>query len=995
MNTRLLCFFFAIFYGLQISVSAQSIYPVNGPADVRDVTYALVNGQVISSWDSAPQKATLLIRNGKILNVGASVSVPEDAVIIDCSGRLIYPAFIDIYSGYGLPVPVRQPPTSNRPKYERTSDKQSYWNEAIRSSFSGVSSFTVKEKEAEELRTLGFGAALPVYKDGIVRGTFPIVLLGSGHEVENILQPEAVTGYSFNKGTSLQANPNSLIGAIALMRQFFYDADWYQKSGTKEYYQSLDIYDKTKSLPRFFEAEGWQNSLRIKKIADEFKMQFVIKGGGNEYQRIDEIKKTGFSYILPLNFPASFEVSNQFDADLIPFSALKHWELAAFNPARFAEKNIPFAFTLDGLKDKKEFRKNLLKAIQYGLTPAQALRALTETPAKLIQAENMLGAIKPGYIANLIITDGDLFDENASMLETWVSGKRYRHAEIPEQEIRGTYRLSYLNNEHTAEIKGKLGKPEVKLIGTSLSAKAALNSQLVTIRLTNAKGDTVYTLSGTFTGAKTLSGTGTDATGNTFTWKAARTSDFVFTPSPVKPKPETGSIIYPFEAYGKKELSPGLGSLLIKNATIWTNEKEGILEQSDILVENGLISKTGKNLTASSDVPVINANGKHVTPGIVDEHSHIAITAGVNEGTQSSSAEVRIEDAVNPDDINIYRQLSGGVTTIQQLHGSSNQAGGQSSIIKLRWGSTADGLKFKDAPKFLKFALGENVKQSNWGDNTNERYPQTRMGVEQYYFDLFTRAREYAAKKKTGGITFRVDLDLETINEILEGKRNITCHSYVQSEINMLLHVADSMGFKVNTFTHILEGYKVADKMKQHGASASSFSDWWAYKFEVYEAIPHNGAIMHQAGLNVGFNSDDAEMARRLNQEAAKAIKYGSISEEDALKFVTLNPAKMLKLDHKIGSIKVGKDADLVIWNGHPLSVASRAEKTIIDGVVYFDRELNNKSADDVRAERNRIILKMQTAQKSGEPAVKPEIKKEMHYECETLLEDYTAEGGF
>ncbi|MCC6549902.1 MAG: amidohydrolase family protein [Ignavibacteriaceae bacterium] len=995
MLHRLWIFVFAFFLTFQSVSAPQSIYPVNGPADVRDVTYALINGQVISSWDASPANLTVLVRNGKITAVGASVTVPADAVVIDCSGRFIYPAFLDVYSGYGLPAPQRQTQTSNRPKYERTSDKQSYWNEAIRSAFSGVGSFTVKEKEAEELRSLGFGAALPVYKDGIVRGTFPVVLLGSGHEVENILHPEAVSGYSFNKGTSLQSYPNSLIGAIALMRQFFYDADWYQKSGTEEYYQSLAIYNKTKSLPRFFEAEGWQNTLRIKKIADEFKMQFVVKGGGNEYQRIDEIKKTGFLYILPLNFPASFEVSNQYDAELIPFSLLKHWELAPFNPVRFAEQNIPFALTLDGLKDKKEFRRNLLKAVQYGLTPAHALRALTETPAKLIQAENQLGAVKSGYIANLIVTDGELFDENSSMLETWVAGKRYRHAEIPEYDLRGTFRISYLNNAINAEIKGKAAKPEVKLSGTTLIAKASLNSQLVTFRLNNAKGDTVYTLSGTFTDANSLKGTGTDASGSTFTWKAVRTADFVFTPSPAKPKPEAGSLIYPFEAYGKKELPASSGSLLIKNATVWTNEKDGILEQADILVENGRISKTGKNLSAPAGITVIDANGGHVTPGIIDEHTHIAITAGVNEGTQASSAEVRIEDAVNPDDINIYRQLSGGVTTVQQLHGSANQAGGQSSIIKMRWGNTAEGLKFKDAPASIKFALGENVKQSNWGDFANERYPQTRMGVEQYYFDLFTRAKEYAQRKKAGGNLFRVDLDLEAINEILEGKRNITCHSYVQSEINMLLHVADSMGFKVNTFTHILEGYKVADKMKQHGSNASSFSDWWAYKFEVYEAIPHNGAIMHNAGLNVGFNSDDAEMARRLNQEAAKAVKYGNISEEDALKFVTLNPAKMLKLDHKIGSIKTGKDADLVLWSGHPLSIASRAEKTIIDGIIYFDRDLNDKAAEEIKAERNRIIQKMQTAQKSGEPAVKPEIKKEMQYECDTLLDDYTTEGGF
>ncbi|MBL7930864.1 MAG: amidohydrolase family protein, partial [Bacteroidia bacterium] len=384
---------------------------------------------------------------------------------------------------------------------------------------------------------------------------------------------------------------------------------------------------------------------------------------------------------------------------------------------------------------------------------------------------------------------------------------------------------------------------------------------------------------------------------------------------------------------------------------------------------------------------VINGKGMHLTPGIIDEHSHIALTAGVNEGTQASSAEVRMGDVINPDDINIYRQLSGGVTTAQLLHGSANPIGGQSALIKLRWGHSAEDMKYEKADGFIKFALGENVKQSNWGDLNRVRFPQSRMGVEQVYMDYFTRAREYDKKMLTTDKTKmpRRDLELEALAEILNKKRFITCHSYVQSEVNMLIHVADSMGFKVNTFTHILEGYKVADKMKVHGANASTFSDWWAYKNEVMEAIPYNAAILTKMGVNCAINSDDAEMARRLNQEAAKAIKYGGLTETEALKLVTLNPAKMLHIDNKVGSIKVGKVADLVLWTDNPLSVYAKVDKTIIDGQIYFDREEDARLKENIRTERARIIAKLMAEKQKGAKVNKTQSKQQRLYHCNTI----------
>ncbi len=327
--------------------------------------------------------------------------------------------------------------------------------------------------------------------------------------------------------------------------------------------------------------------------------------------------------------------------------------------------------------------------------------------------------------------------------------------------------------------------------------------------------------------------------------------------------------------------------------------------------------------------------------------------------------------------------------------GLANPIGGQSAIIKLKWGALPDSMKIKDATPFIKFALGENVKQSNWGDRNTTRFPQTRMGVEQVFYDAFHRARNYSMdwklyeaktkKQKKTSFPPRRDLELEALAQILDTQRFVTCHSYVQSEINMLMHVADSMKFKLNTFTHILEGYKVADKMKRHGVAASTFSDWWAYKYEVNDAIPYNGAILHKMGVLTGFNSDDAEMGRRLNQEAAKAVKYGGVSQEEAWKMVTLNPAKMLHLDQKMGSVKVGKDADLVVWNNNPLSIYAIAEQTYIDGVLYFDikksRELHKRN----QIEKERIIDLMLNSNTTERKIRSIPKEKSILYECETI----------
>ncbi len=404
-------------------------------------------------------------------------------------------------------------------------------------------------------------------------------------------------------------------------------------------------------------------------------------------------------------------------------------------------------------------------------------------------------------------------------------------------------------------------------------------------------------------------------------------------------------LIFPLGAYTYTQIPEQPKHVLVKNATIWTSGPDGILENADLLITDGKINKIGKGLKVPKNAIVIDASDKHVTPGLIDEHSHTGISQGINEGTQAVTAEVRIKDVINNRDIAFYRELAGGLTVVNQFHGSSNPIGGQSSTIKIRWGASPEDFQIREAKPGIKFALGENVKRSNWGSEGTTRYPQTRMGVEQIIRDRFKAALDYekewtkykSIKKKKGIIPPRRDLELEAILEIVKGERDVHSHAYRQDEILMLIRVAEDFGFTIGTFEHVLEGYKIADVIASHGAGASTFSDWWAYKFEVYDAIPYAGALMHDVGVVVAFNSDDSELARRMNLEAAKAVKYGSVSEEEALKFVTLNPAKQLKIDHLVGSLEQGKDGDFVIWSGHPLSTYTKCEQTWIDGRKYFE----------------------------------------------------------
>ena len=435
--------------------------------------------------------------------------------------------------------------------------------------------------------------------------------------------------------------------------------------------------------------------------------------------------------------------------------------------------------------------------------------------------------------------------------------------------------------------------------------------------------------------------------------------------------------------------------LIIQNATILT-VSHGTIEHGSILIKDGKIAEVGPSVKAPKDAQIIDAAGQFVIPGIIDCHSHIAIDGDVNEGSISVSSIANIADVITSDDVDIYRDLAGGVTTANVLHGSANPIGGQTIVIKLRWGLPASKLPFEGAVPGIKFALGENPKRSNFSiPGQPRRYPATRMGVEETIRSAFAEARDYkkswedyrkrVAAGDKNAIPPRRDLRLEPLVEVLEGKRYVHSHCYREDEILMLLRVAKEFGFKVRTFQHVLEGYRVADEIAAAGAGASTFSDWWAYKVEAYDAIPYNAALMTRRGVVVSINSDDAEEATHLNQEAAKSMKFGGLSHDEALKLVTLNPAIQLGIDNRVGSIDVGKDADLVIYNHDPLSAYAVVQKTLIDGRVYFDRRKD--IADREAREKEKKAL-MEKEKKAGEkkpdatveigkkPVPKPEEKK-------------------
>jgi imidazolonepropionase-like amidohydrolase len=1007
---------------------SSSTFPVNGTVDKHVVVTVLQHATVHVDENTVIEDGAVVIFRGQILSVGktSDVSVSGPVTYLDLSGYHLYPSFVDLFSSYGLPT-VKPSEWSRTPQYESNTKGAYGWNQAVMPEVDAAEIFIENEKEAKELRVAGFGAMLSHVHDGIVRGS-GVLLMPVSDPRDAVLRPVASSHFSFRKGSSRQSYPSSLMGSTALLRQTYLDAIWYSEASNNGSAGgsnlSLEAFNDLRFLPQIFSAGSWKDILRAEVVADEFNEEYIVLGGGDGYQRADAIAQSGMTVIVPVNYPAAFDLSDPYLARLVSLKELKHWELAPSNASILHTAGVEICFTAYGLKSPSMLLPAVRTAVKMGLPEEVALAALTSTPASQINASNLVGSLRDGLMANIIVMDGPMFDESSKIVEHWVSGEPTIISDRNAVDITGEYNFTLGSSSFVLSVKGEEGKwnaTEQVNDTTEKKVTISLDGRNLVMKFTREEGSVRLT-GNVWMDSRIWEGTAIKHDGDWLEWSAIKTdkvdtsdkgeanaSDSIDTP-------KLGEIIYPFTAYGSVNIATS-SAVLIEGATVWTCEKEGILEGADILLDGGKIIAVGYRLNVEEllgtgvEVERINGRGLHVTPGIIDEHSHIIIERGVNEGTQASSAEVWIGHSLNSEDVNMYRQLAGGVTCAQLLHGSANPIGGQSAIVKFRWGSLPTELLYEHATPFIKFALGENVKQSNWGDYQTVRFPQSRMGVEQVFYDHFIRAREYGeaviryrhvlrntSRKdlKSGNVPVapRRDLELEVLLQILNEERFVTCHSYRQDEINMLMHVADSMGFRMNTFTHILEGYKVADKMKAHGVGASTFSDWWAYKYEVKDAIPYNAAVLYYQGITTAINSDDAEMGRRLNQEAAKGVKYGGVPEEEALKFVTLNPAKLLRIDHKTGSLKVGKDADVVIWDDNPLSMSARVVYTYVEGVCLFSLEKDAKLREEIKSERARITELMITDAKSskasgkGGELRKPSESIRSHYHCDTLTEE-------
>ena len=961
---------------LAAAVCFAGTAPVIGLHENTPNVAALTNARIIVAPGDTIETGTIVIRGRWIEAVGEHAAVPPDAVVKDMKGRTVYPGFIDLYTHYGIPS-----------KAEGSQDAAArHWNTSVLAERRAADMFAPDDKAAEAMRKYGFTAVMSCPRDGIFRGTGALVLL-AGEDVQRAVLAEDVAQFlSFRRSGGNY--PRSLMGSMALMRQTFLDAGWYVRAhevygrspaGQKPPETNLSLAALAGSLaehkPFIIETGEYLDILRAADIAKEFGLGLWVRGSGYEYRRPEAVTETGARVILPLAFPDPPDVST----DETSLRNLRHWDTAPENPKRLAEAGIIFALSADGLDNDDDFLKNLRTAIKRGLDKDAALTALTVTPASWLEMPSVLGTVERGKLANLVVTDGDIFADETKVLETWVAGMRHEVTPVPDVDIRGNWSLDVSPGDRIGSLElkvtGKPDKPAVKVLYGDKKIDALgpeLEKRLIMLAFpTDSLGfDGTARLNG-IVEENRMHGRGEWGDGARFDWLARLTKPFEAEPDTTEAEPpETAEfpVVYPDGAYGREFAPIQPETVLVKNAVIWTSSSDGILDGADMLVKRGRIEKIGGNIGAPRGALVIDAAGKHVTPGLIDAHSHLAVSRGINESSHSITSETRIADVINCDDINIYRQMAGGLTASCLLHGSANSIGGQNAVVKLRWGATPAGMIVEDAHPTIKFALGENVKRSNVTGPPTTRYPRTRMGVEQFMRDSFQAAKDYrqrwneyerAEKKNINLVPPRRDLRLDPLVEVLEGRRWIHCHSYRQDEIQAMIRVADEMGFKVKVFIHNLEGYKVAEIMKEHGSMPTVFSDWWVYKFEVYDAIPYNGALLWSQGLLVSYNSDDTELARRMNLEAAKAVKYGGVPPEEALKFVTINPAIQLGVDHSMGSLEKGKDADFVVWSGSPLSTYSVCEQTWIDGRRYFDIAESRELSDKAERERAALVQKV------------------------------------
>lgn len=986
--------------------SAQSqtgTVPSEGLGESPNTHIALTNARIVQAPGRVIERGTLVMREGRIVSVESGDRVPAGAARRDMAGKTLFPGFIELAASLGVPEDMRAggikplgggggSVAAAPHQQQRDEPGARHWNRRVRPELGVAQRLQVKPDEAKALRALGFTAALAAPEAGIFAGQSALLSLREDAAAKSTLLRADVAqhlGFDFAYGGEY---PGSLMGAIALIRQTLVDAEWQgrQRTASSRIDANLAL-DALQPLVQrrqraFFRLGDELDLARADAIGREFNLDLVYVGSGFEYRVLAQVASAGKPLLLPLTFPDAPEVEKPDIALETGLAELQHWEQAAANPARVLGQGVPVVLTSAGLKEPgKQFWKALRAAVVAGLSEEQALAALTREPARLIGAQEQLGSLEAGRLANIVVADAGLFrDAEAKLFETWVEGQRVEHAPLTPADLAGDWALSW-SGSGPAEWTVKRKADSLDLSVDDVEFKGRREDQRWIVLAPGSLfgvGEAQVPLSFAVDG-DALEGFRDLPDGRRQRFVGQRVAGGLAGNDKDENRQEKSEAIpqprgYPAGEFARAGLPVQTDALLVRDATLWTNTEQGVLEQGDLLIRRGRIEAVGVDLAVPSGAEVIEARGMHVTPGLVDAHSHTAIARNVNEPSHAVTAEVRVGDVLDPTDINIYRQLAGGVTTANLLHGSANPIGGQSQTIKLRWGGDAQTLKFEGARPGIKFALGENVKQSNWGDANRTRYPQTRMGVPQLMRDRFNAARAYGEAMSGKGPKPRRDLRLETLWEILRGDRVVHIHSYRHDEILMFARLAKELDIPVATFQHVLEGYKVADAMRDIGAGASTFTDWWGFKMEVQDAIPYNGSLMHEVGVLVSFNSDSNELARRLNTEAAKAVQYGGMAEMEALKLVTLNPAIQLGIDSRVGALKPGMDADFVLWSDHPLAGFARTEQTWIDGRRYFDRSQHAQEESGALAERERLLQKalVQRAESqslAAAPAKKPD----------------------
>jgi imidazolonepropionase-like amidohydrolase len=993
---------------LPVPLLAQTA-PTVGLRDNTPGFHALVGARVVTAPGTVIENATVVVRDGVIEAVGADVTPPAGARVWPLEGRTIYPGFIDAYTHVGMATSV--PEGDNRGPVN--------WSPQVRTFTSAAETFADDGERSAQLRQQGFTTALALPSLGMLTGTSAVVSLDDGAPGSRVIRADLVQGMSLSRDNRAGGGyPTSGMGAITFLRQAFHDADWYDQAQRAWDANPTGVRrpERDRALqalvpvvrgnhPVLVNARDEDDFLRAHALASEFGLDLWIRGSGFEYRILEQVRSAGRPLILPINFPSAPNVATPEQALGVSLGALRHWNIAPENPGRLAEAGVEFALTADGTGANGAFLRNLRTAVERGLAEETALAALTTTPARMLGVDRTHGTIAAGKMANLVVVDGNVFEEGSRILDVWVEGTRFRYDGDPTLNPVGRWVVASLGSVDLGgeiEFRGDPGRltgvfraegQELNLSGISLAQGSrrltfgipgAAVGQEGTIRLSatlenaaffgfgdlpdgtrlNVRGDRTFTDAPTPTDDDPGNGNGyTSGGGNGYTNGngEAPTAGDAFALHMVDGRPSFAPMNYddlpPAMEFGRNGIPEQPEHVLVRNATIWTQGPQGRLENADLLVTRGRVVQVGQGLEAPAGARVIDATGKHVTPGLIDAHLHSGLSGGVNETGNAIVPEVRIGDVLTANNIWMYRQLAGGLTTAHVMHGSANPIGGQNQTVKMRWGALPEELKFEGAPRTVKFALGENVTRSQ------NRYPNTRMGVEQIIADHFNAAREYEAEwaeweRNRQGIPPRRDLRLEALRDILNGDISVQSHSYRQDEILMLMRLAEEVGFKVDAFHHGVEAYRVAPELAAHGAAAVVWSDWSSFKVEAYNATTYNVRLLLDAGVVTSLHSDDSQIASRMNWEAAKMLRTG-VSEEEALNLVTLGTATVLGIADRVGSLEPGKDADFVIWSDSPLSTVTIAEQTWIDGRPYFDWEEDLRLRGEVEQERNALLAKI------------------------------------